>query len=128
MYNLKMTRIGQINNQFNITNQFSIENTNQLSQDFSVVYLTLKDGRDPGDKDLVSKISPGWSGLYIVVQGKLVFSFYGSEKTDRYTVYENEHIFIESDEQYDIEGNGRVLLVTMPAYKDEMFTKVPKPN
>jgi len=100
---------------------FFITRTGSLSKDVGIGYLELMDGRDPANNDELIELNEGYSCVYLCTKGGVTFSFYGNQEVRRVTLSEEEYVYITPGTKYEINGNGKLLSVQLPAYSSEMF-------
>jgi len=99
---------------------FTVIPTGKIDPAFSITYINLTDGRDPGDIDKVTEVNPGNNVLYILMKGEIAFTLYG-ESTETVTLKEKEYIYLTPGTKYEITGSGELALVMTPAYSDKTF-------
>jgi len=106
---------------------FSIQNTGVSSPRFSLTYIRLEDTRDPADLDRVISIREGFEGIYLVLEGELLFTFYTKGTHQKVVLKKKEYVHITPGTEYEIEGRGELLLVCLPAWSEKMYFFLKKP-
>lgn len=107
--------------------QFIVEVTEDIDKSFSVNYLRFINGRDPVEEDKVCMINDGYSALYVITEGELTFTFFENGKKEEVFLRNKERVFITAGTKYEIKGNGELLTICLPAYKEEMYSFPEKP-
>ena len=105
---------------------FFIENTPSTGDSFSVTYVKLNDARDPSELDKLIELNPGFSAIYIVVDGVVSFRFYEGDSTTSAVLSKREYITVTPGTKYEIKGTGELALICLPAFSDKMFSHTDK--
>ena len=108
--------------------RFFVEVTEDVDAKLSANYLRFINGRDPVEEDKVCTINEGYSALYVITDGELTFTFFENEKSEKVLLRKKEQVFVSSGTKYEITGNGELLTVCLPAYKEEMYSFPEKPQ
>ncbi|MBU0708715.1 hypothetical protein KJ596_03110 [Patescibacteria group bacterium] len=101
---------------------FIVRPTGKLVDDFSITYIELNDSRDPPDSDKATEINKGFSCIYVVIQGRLTFTFYEQDGVKETILQEKEYVYVTPGTKYQIKGTGILLTIALPAYSDQMYS------
>ncbi len=107
---------------------FDIEKTKATSPNFSINYLSLNNSRDPSEPDKVGQINEGYSAIYIHKEGSLTFILYEDGKKKAVQLQEGEYIYLTPGTLFEINGTGKIILIALPAYSEEMYSHPRKPQ
>ncbi|MCA9397867.1 hypothetical protein KC573_03480 [candidate division WWE3 bacterium] len=107
---------------FEKAKDFFITSTKQVSNDFSVTYIDLNDNRDPEEEDKLIAINKGFSAIYVGVEGVALFTFYEGDEQTEVVLQPHEYVYITPGTKYEIVGKCRLMLISLPAYTDKMFS------
>jgi mannose-6-phosphate isomerase-like protein (cupin superfamily) len=107
---------------------FLVEVTEQLDKKFSANYLKFIHGRDPIEKNKVCMINDGYSVVYVITEGELTFTFYGENKRENVVLKKKEYVYVTANTKYEINGNGELLTVCLPAFTEETYSFPQKPQ
>src|SRR5689334_8713813 len=100
---------------------FSISVFNDSSQDFSIKYIKLTNGRDPAEENLLIELNTGCSAVYTVFKGTFTFTLYNNNQKEEVTLHEKESIHLTSGTRYEVTGDGELQLINTPAYTENTF-------
>lgn len=100
----------------------------EATDKFSIKYIQFDNIRDPDNKDEVIEINKGYSAAYVNLTGNFEFTMYLPDGTQKFTLLPKESVYVEANTLYEIHGTGTILLITFPAYSNEMFSHPPIPQ
>jgi mannose-6-phosphate isomerase-like protein (cupin superfamily) len=100
---------------------FVIEIFDDESTNFSLKYISLMNGRDPSEENLLIELNKDCSVIYTVFKGKFTFTLYENSEKEIVELKEKDFLCLTPGTTYEIQGTGELQMINMPGYTKETF-------
>src|SRR3989344_4513967 len=101
---------------------FDLEITDPTSKEYSLAYMDLVNARDPSDEKVIIQLYEGFTALYVVVAGEFKFTLYEKGNFEEQVLRNKEYVYLKGVSKYEIYGKGTLLLISIPAYNEKMYS------
>lgn len=106
---------------------FKISLPEHVSENFSIAYIELENGRDPVAKNTVITLNKGYTGLYLVTAGTITFNLYENSEWNEEILASGESIYLTAGTLYEISGTGTMTLINFPSHSNDTYSHPPRP-